>query len=70
MENWIPDIITILAIIGLWWKVSFDLGKLNEKMATKDDVREIRQMLFSHISDGHKHNYPQKNPSMQPNPSP
>ena len=54
MENWIPDIITILAVIGLWWKASFDLGKLNEKMATKDDVREIRQMLFSHISDGHK----------------
>ena len=58
MENWIPDAVTILALAGLWWKVSSDIAKLSEKMgnmATKEDVREIRQMLFSHISDGHKH---------------
>jgi hypothetical protein len=59
MESWIiPTIAVIVAASGLWWKVTTsmatkaDISQLRTEL--KDDIREIRQMLFAHIGS-HSH---------------
>ena len=50
--SWIiPTAAVFIAFLGLLSKMAAkgDIAEL------KADIREIRQMLFNHISDGHKH---------------
>ena len=66
MNEWIPAIVSVIpslvAIGGLWWKITSDISTMKSNMATKQDlhnmetklqadIREIRQMLFTHISN-------------------
>ena len=63
MESWvIPTVAVLVSVASLWWKVTKDITGIVAKMATKDDIsdlkdeiREIRQMLFSHVSNSHTH---------------
>ena len=69
MENWLPALPSFIAIIALWWKVTSDMTNMRSQMATKTDIaelkadmREIRQMLFAHISGCSHSDSKQSNP--------
>ena len=62
MENWLPALPSLIAIIALWWKMTSDMTNMRSRIVTKSDIAElkadmceIRQMLFAHIS-GCSHN--------------
>ena len=62
MENWLPTIAPLIAIAGLWWKITTSMATKADLHKQKDDIdkqfaevkadiREIRQLFFSHISN-------------------
>ena len=55
MEHWIPTIPLLLAIAGLWWKLTTSVATKEDIKELKADMREIRQMLFTHVGDREKH---------------
>ena len=66
--SWIiPTIAVAIAFGSLWWKMTTNMATKDDiatlRAELQADIREIRQMLFSHISDHHKHEYTkQSNP--------
>ena len=55
LEHWIPTIPLLLAIAGLWWKLTTSVATKEDIKELKADMREIRQMLFTHVGDREKH---------------
>lgn len=55
MEHWIPTIPLLIAIAGLWWKLTTSVATKEDIKELKADMREIRQMLFTHICSREKH---------------
>ena len=62
METWLPTIAPLIAIAGLWWKITTSMATKADLHKKKDDIdkqftevkadiREIRQLFFSHISN-------------------
>lgn len=72
METWLPTIAPLIAIAGSWWKITTSMATKADLYKQKDDIdkqftevkadiREIRQLFFSHISnhEAAKHNNPE-----------
>jgi hypothetical protein len=59
MEEWIKVVVPLIAVAGLWWKITTSMATkddMSKQFAEiKADIREIRQMLFTHVSDREKH---------------
>ncbi len=56
MESWlVPTIAIVISALSLWWKITTKMATKDDITELKNDIREIRQMLFSHISNAHTH---------------
>ena len=46
IESWlIPTVTVVLTSIALWWRVTRDAVRIATKMATKDDIKELRNEI-------------------------
>lgn len=52
MESWviptlIPTVTVLLSSAALWWRVTRDAVRIAAKLATKDDIKELRSEMKS-----------------------
>ena len=66
MEQWLPALPSLLAIGALWWKVTTTMATKQDLQSMETrlqaDIRELRQMIVTHIGDHNLHDVKQNNP--------